>query len=48
MYTFIRLMVHYYGNTASMITVLEDQKVTLRSPPCCCCCCCLPNVDFNR
>nr|XP_054753352.1 organic solute transporter subunit alpha-like [Lytechinus pictus]XP_054753353.1 organic solute transporter subunit alpha-like [Lytechinus pictus] len=46
MYTFVLLVIDYYGGLEAMERHLEGVEVSLSAPPLTCCCPCLPKVVF--
>ncbi|XP_063954339.1 organic solute transporter subunit alpha-like [Lytechinus pictus] len=47
LYTFVLLIVDYYGGVEPMEHHIEGIKVSLSAPPLTCCCPCLPKINFT-
>eukprot|EP00057_Strongylocentrotus_purpuratus_P001040 XP_001190867.2 PREDICTED: organic solute transporter subunit alpha [Strongylocentrotus purpuratus] len=47
LYTFVLLIVDYYGGIGPMEDHLDGIKVSLSAPPLTCCCPCLPKISFT-
>ncbi|XP_045159601.2 organic solute transporter subunit alpha-like [Mercenaria mercenaria] len=48
-YTFLSLIIDYFGGKYKMMELFEGTKIQLNTPPCCCCCCCvLKPVKMRR